>query len=94
MPEGGRLRLAVRLDLQCVLVEVEDNGAGIPEEMQSRIFEPFFTTKPVGQGTGLGLYLCHQIVESLGGTIAVESREGEGTTVRVQLPCAPPEAGS
>ncbi len=69
-----------------VCVEVSDTGCGIPSEVLPRIFEPFFTTKPVGVGTGLGLAVCHRIVTRLGGTIDVESREGEGTTFRVRLP--------
>ncbi len=69
-----------------VVVEVHDNGIGIPAQIRGRIFEPFFTTKPVGIGTGLGLAICHGIVTSLGGTLAFESEEGKGTTFRVELP--------
>lgn len=69
-----------------VIIEVTDSGAGIPEEELPRIFDPFFTTKPVGQGTGLGLYICQRIVESHGGRIEVESQRGEGTVVRIRLP--------
>ncbi|MBI2877645.1 MAG: PAS domain-containing protein [Candidatus Tectomicrobia bacterium] len=69
-----------------VTVEVADTGAGIRPEHLSRIFDPFFTTKPPGRGTGLGLYLCHQILESLGGKISVTSHPGEGSTFSVALP--------
>jgi PAS domain S-box-containing protein len=69
-----------------VEVEVQDSGAGISAEIQSRIFEPFFTTKPIGEGTGLGLAVCHGIVTSLGGEIQVESEPGKGSLFRVRLP--------
>jgi signal transduction histidine kinase len=58
-------------------------------DVQRRIFEPFFTTKDVGKGTGLGLSVVHGIVTSHGGTIAVESRIGEGSRFEVVLPVAP-----
>jgi two-component system, cell cycle sensor histidine kinase and response regulator CckA len=71
-----------------VLVEVRDNGIGIPQQVRGRIFEPFFTTKPVGIGTGLGLTICHGIVTSLGGTLTFDSEVGKGSTFRVELPAA------
>ncbi len=74
---------------------VVDTGPGIPAEIQARIFEPFFTTKPVGEGTGLGLSLCHGIAESHGGTISVESAPGRGAVFTLELPvgsAAPLEA--
>ena len=77
-----------------VIVEVQDNGAGVPAELQSRIFDPFFTTKPVGKGTGLGLAVCHAIVTSFGGQIACESAPGRGATFRVTLPPARPESAT
>ena len=73
----GHLRLVVR-----------DNGCGIPADVLRRVFDPFYTTKDVGIGTGLGLYICHQIVESHGGAIDVKSAPGRGTTVTVDLPTA------
>jgi signal transduction histidine kinase len=69
-----------------VRVEIEDNGPGIPAEIQSRIFDPFFTTKPVGKGTGLGLSISHGIVERHGGRIWVESEPGSGTKFVIELP--------
>ncbi|HQR29653.1 MAG TPA: GAF domain-containing protein, partial [Anaeromyxobacteraceae bacterium] len=71
-----------------VRVEVEDNGVGMPPELVRRIFDPFFTTRRVGDGTGLGLPVAHSIVTAHGGSIEVWSREGTGTTFRVELPVA------
>jgi CheY-like chemotaxis protein len=70
------------------VMEIEDSGAGIPEAIKSRVFDPFFTTKPVGQGSGLGLSICHGIIQSMGGEIGFESEPGRGTTFRVRLPPA------
>ncbi len=67
-------------------VNVADNGPGIPESIQEDIFKPFFTTKPVGEGTGLGLHICRQVVERIHGDISVESVEGQGTRFLVRLP--------
>jgi signal transduction histidine kinase len=76
-------------------IAFRDTGLGVPKHLLDRIFDPFFTTKDVGQGTGLGLYVTHQIVEQHGGTVHVESTEGEGTTVLVTLPrCEPSGAAS
>jgi signal transduction histidine kinase len=69
-------------------LSVADNGAGIPADQIDQIFDPFFTTKE--QGTGLGLWICHQIVEDHGGRLRVESEPGVGSTFRVLLPVAPP----
>ncbi|TNE47294.1 MAG: PAS domain S-box protein [Deltaproteobacteria bacterium] len=71
-----------------VMVSVTDNGAGIPSDKLSVIFEPFFTTKPIGSGTGLGLFVCRNIVESFGGRLSVQSLEGHGSTFTVTLPAA------
>ncbi|NLX11024.1 MAG: GAF domain-containing protein [Chloroflexi bacterium] len=65
---------------------VWDNGVGIPEEMLPNVFAPFFTTKPVGEGTGLGLHICHQIIEKCKGSIRVQSVYNEGTRFVVYLP--------
>jgi PAS domain S-box-containing protein len=70
------------------VVEVVDNGRGIPAQQLARIFEPFFTTKPVGQGTGLGLAISHAIVSEAGGEIQVSSQVGMGTCFRVVFPPA------
>ncbi len=74
-------------------VKVADNGMGIPEKNLGRIFEPFFTTKE-NRGTGLGLSVCWGIVTEHGGTIAVDSKVGSGTTFTVHLPLEPPPAPS
>jgi two-component system NtrC family sensor kinase len=65
-----------------------DNGPGIPQEILDNIFDPFFTTKAPGKGTGLGLYVCFMIVESMGGNIQAHSTEGQGTTMTITLPLA------
>jgi two-component system, NtrC family, sensor kinase len=69
-----------------VMIQVNDNGHGIPTEHISQIFDPFFTTKPQGQGTGLGLSICHGIIERLGGKIIATSEEGRGSSFIVLLP--------
>ncbi len=69
-----------------VALSVRDTGCGIPPEIVGRIFDPFFTTREVGGGTGLGLYVCHGIVTSLGGELSVTSEPGRGSTFRVLLP--------
>ncbi len=70
------------------IVEVEDNGPGIPADLLDRVFEPFFTTKPIGVGTGLGLSISRSIVQGLGGDILLSSRPG-ATVCRIVLPPAP-----
>jgi signal transduction histidine kinase len=84
--DTGTLTLRTRRDGDCVLVEVADDGPGIPEDVRERIFDPFFTTKAVGQGTGLGLDTARRIVEERhSGSITFESQPG-ATTFRVWLP--------
>jgi PAS domain S-box-containing protein len=77
-----------------VVIEVSDNGPGIPADLQPRIFESFFTTKAPGEGTGLGLALCKGILEGHGGTLAVESESGRGTLFRLDLPVGAATAGA
>jgi len=93
---GGHGRLAIRTSLGGgnVVVEIEDDGPGIPEEIQSRIFDPFFTTKPLGKGTGLGLNTSYSIiVKRHGGAIDVTSRPG-CTCFTVRLPMDAARAGA
>jgi two-component system NtrC family sensor kinase len=89
MPEGGRLSLAARPDGDGVALVIGDTGAGIPLDDLSRVFEPLYTTKPPGKGTGLGLPILREVVESHGGTVRLESRAGEGTNAVVSLPPFP-----
>jgi len=84
--EGGRLRIATQKESERITITVQDSGDGIPPDVQGRLFEPFFTTKPAGKGTGLGLFITHQIVTGLGGSINVRSETGEGATVAIELP--------
>jgi len=77
-----------------VAIEIADSGRGIAPHHVPHLFEPFFTTKPVGQGTGLGLWICHEIVKELGGELVVESELGKGSTFRVLLPCAEARAAA
>jgi len=69
-----------------IVVEVKDNGAGIPESIKTNIFLPFFTTKSLGKGSGLGLSISLGIIKEMGGIIELESKEMEGTTMRVKIP--------
>jgi signal transduction histidine kinase len=69
-----------------VVIEVADNGTGMPDKVKEKIFQPFFTTKPTGEGTGLGLSLSYDIVKAHGGEIKVEATEGEGTEFVILLP--------
>ena len=69
-----------------VVINVADNGNGIPQNIVDKIFQPFFTTKPTGQGTGLGLSLSYDIIKAHGGEIKVKSKEGEGSEFIIQLP--------
>ncbi|MCW6036511.1 HAMP domain-containing protein [Spirulina subsalsa FACHB-351] len=72
---------------QDVMIQIADNGGGIPEEIQGKIFDPFFTTKPVGHGTGLGLAISYQIVvEQHGGNLTVDSTSDQGTKFTITLP--------
>ena len=75
MPEGGKINLSSAVDDKEIIIDVEDDGPGISAEHQKKIFEPFFTTKPVGEGTGLGLYLCSEIVKHHKGSIVYKYSE-------------------
>lgn len=87
MPAGGTLTISTaRANDGNIHVDIADTGVGISKENMQHIFSPFFTTKAVGEGTGLGLYISHTIVERDGGQITVESEPGKATTFCVHLP--------
>jgi len=94
--DGKAAQNQIRVSASCgprretVKIQVSDTGCGISSENLARIFDPFFTTKEIGVGTGLGLFVCHNLVEAAGGEITVESKVGGGTTFTVVLPAADP----
>jgi signal transduction histidine kinase len=85
MSEGGTLKVRTKREPTDIMVEIRDNGAGIPASLRSRIFEPFFTTKPVGEGTGLGLDTVARIIRKHRGNVRFESKPGD-TCFQVRLP--------
>ena len=85
MHENGELRIRTAREGASAVVEIIDNGPGIPLELQPRVFEPFFTTKPVGEGTGLGLDTVYRIVTNHRGDVTFKSRPGE-TRFTVRIP--------
>ncbi len=85
---GGKIKVTTGLEDSMVKIIVADDGPGIPRGMLERLFDPFFTTKEVGQGTGLGLSVCHGIVTKHGGRIYADSVEGQGATFIVELPAS------
>jgi len=87
---NGDIWIRTRRDGEFVVIEIEDNGCGMPPEVQEKIFDPFFTTKRVGQGTGLGLSIAYGLVQKHHGSIGVESRVGEGTRFNIRLPIRQP----
>jgi signal transduction histidine kinase len=91
--ENGEIHITTRqvipandVDPSGVEIRISDNGHGIPHAEIPKVFDPFFTTKPVGEGTGLGLSISYDIVKAHGGEMLIDSREKDGTTVRVVLP--------
>lgn len=90
-PEGKAVTIRTRREAASsgaprAVLEVADEGPGVPRHLQAKVFEPFFTTKPTGQGTGLGLAICYGIVNDHGGALELVSPEGSGATFRVALP--------
>jgi PAS domain S-box-containing protein len=104
MPDGGKLSIETsNLDLrnapqenlprgEYVVINVRDTGTGMSPEVLARAFEPFFTTKSVGQGTGLGLSQVYGFVRQSGGQVRIASTHGAGTSIRIYLPAARPDA--
>jgi PAS domain S-box-containing protein len=90
-PEPARHVIGVRTGIKDgeTLIEIWDSGPGVPVDMRQQIFEPFITTKAIGAGTGLGLFVCRNIIKSLKGRIEVEDAPGGGALFRVLLPAAP-----
>jgi signal transduction histidine kinase/CheY-like chemotaxis protein len=91
---ANHVRVRGRMDGETAVVEIEDTGSGVPEDLRARIFEPFFTTKAVGANSGLGLFVCQRIVGEVGGSIDLTPSSGGGTSACVRvptLPLAPPE---
>ena len=97
LPEQGRIHIATGLrwmegsgngsqPRHYAVIEIRDNGPGIPAGVRGRLFDPFFTTKEFGKGTGLGLTVVKGIIEEHHGIISAESREGKGTTFTILLP--------
>ena len=83
---GDTVEVHARQHGDRVTIEIRDQGCGMPREVRERIFEPFFTTREPGEGTGLGLSLVYSIVQDHDGTISVDSGEGRGTRMRIDLP--------
>jgi two-component system, OmpR family, sensor kinase len=92
-PRGGRVRVGVSIEDGAAVVAVSDNGPGVPEEEAPRLFERFYRGSSARAsdtpGVGLGLAICRLVMESQGGSIAVASPPGGGTTIRVRFPLAP-----
>jgi signal transduction histidine kinase len=81
-----KLTIRTKLKSEKILIEVEDNGPSIPDEIKDKILQPFFTTKKGTEGTGLGLSITHDIVKAHGGEISVDSEGGNGATFKITLP--------
>jgi signal transduction histidine kinase len=84
MPQGGTLTIAAEQNNESVRLKITDTGTGIGEEEAKKILEPFYTTK--AQGLGLGMPYAKKIIDQHGGTITLNSRLGEGTTIAITLP--------
>jgi signal transduction histidine kinase len=90
MPKGGRLLVRMRLAAGALTTAFHDSGVGMRPEDAERVFEPFYTTKPPGEGVGLGLSICREIVARMGGTISAAPRPEGGTVVTVCVPVSAP----
>ena len=92
MTDGGKLQISTRKSKTFTEIEIADSGCGIPEKEINKIFDPLFTTKP--KGIGMGLAVCHGIIDKHNGTIEVKSREGKGTNMIIKLPLEDKDAGT
>ena len=86
MNAEGDLHIRVKKEEDAIVVEVEDTGEGMDDEIKQKVFEAYFTTKPIGQGTGIGLNITRDIVEKHNGNISFTSKLGEGTCFKIKLP--------
>ena len=86
MAGKGTICINASQDLSGLTITVSDDGPGIPEQIQGKIFDPFFSTKDTGEGSGLGLFIVHDIIVQHGGTITVGSNNGEGTIFTIIMP--------
>lgn len=86
MADGGTLVVGTTQDDDFIQITFQDTGCGVPEEIKEKIFTPFFTTKPIGQGIGLGLPICFEVIQRYGGRIDVDSSPQKGTLFTVRLP--------
>lgn len=84
--KDGQIVIATRANGKDVNITIEDNGSGIAPEHIDKVFDPFFTTKEIGSGSGLGLHICHTIIESHCGALTVASEQGKGTKFTITLP--------
>lgn len=87
--QDGSISVTTATDGSQAVIDIEDNGCGIDEDLQTKVFTPFFTTREVGDGVGLGLTIAFGIVQEHGGSIRLDSTVGEGTRCRMQFPLAP-----
>jgi two-component system NtrC family sensor kinase len=88
--KDGTVTVRTEFDNAHIRVAVADTGPGIPEPLQNKVFDPFFSTKSAGKGTGLGLWISYSIIEKMGGTLALQSRKGQGATFTITLPVVQP----
>src|SRR5678815_969057 len=89
MPDGGTLSINSKWTEETLQLEITDTGQGIPEDQIKKIFEPFYTTKE--QGLGLGMPYAKKIIEEHGGSLSLNSKAGEGTSIRITLPASSEE---
>lgn len=83
---AGQIAVSSRTDGKCIIILIQDDGCGMPNELLERVFEPFFTTREVGQGRGLGLTVCRDIIHAHGGNVSLISTPRAGTTVTINIP--------
>jgi len=86
LPQNGFITLSTEEVEGDIILEIKDDGMGIPKENLNKIFDPFFTTKSFDEGSGLGLFIVHKIISNLQGTIDVTSKVGYGTCFKIRLP--------